>query len=250
MYKMLIADDEQTIRNGIRNLVESFQLNISIVGLAEDGEQTLKMIDEFQPQIVLLDINMPFINGIEIAKYLNEHFPLTKTIIISGYDDFKYAQQAITYNVHQYLLKPIDFRQFKSILENAIMEYDKDYMERIKLNQIEPIVCDVTDINQLSVNYINDNFEDNTLTLMSAAKALSISDSYLSKIVKDSCGKSFTDYVNDLRIRSAKNLLRNTNSSINDIALAVGFSTQHYFSRVFKKNVNLSPVQYRKQYAK
>lgn len=125
MYRLLIADDEKTIRDGLKKLIQSFDLNLEIIGLAKDGKEALDLITKYEPEIILLDINMPYVNGLEVVREIKELTPLSKIIIISGYDDFEYAQQALEMGVFNYLLKPIDYRKFKEVLEKAMLSYQE-----------------------------------------------------------------------------------------------------------------------------
>ncbi len=246
MYRLLIADDEKTIREGLKKLIQSFDLNLEIIGLAKDGKEALQLITQYEPEIILLDINMPYVNGLEVVREIKELTPLSKTIIISGYDDFEYAQQALEMGVFNYLLKPIDYRKFKEVLEKAMLSYQERLWEVNQLNDPNNIlVCDVDDVHCASINYIKTNYRDNNLNLKDMAEDLFVSTSYLTKIIKEQTGSNFTDYVNTLRLESAKSLLKNTNHSIKDIAEETGFSSQHYFSRIFKKHNDMTPLDYR-----
>lgn len=99
MWKLVIADDEPKIRRGIENILNWSEFGIEIVGQAEDGEIALEIIKENRPDIILLDINMPFLNGLDLLQKLKEIGNSGIVIIISGYDDFSYAQKALQYNV-------------------------------------------------------------------------------------------------------------------------------------------------------
>ena len=116
MFRAIIADDEEIIRNGLKNLIESYELDLTVIGSARDGEEALQLITEYQPEIILMDINMPFMNGLEVIEKAIELDRNAKIIIISGYGQFGYAQKALELGVFTYLLKPIDYINFKNIL--------------------------------------------------------------------------------------------------------------------------------------
>ncbi|MGN0298879.1 MAG: response regulator [Lachnospiraceae bacterium] len=116
--KLLIADDEYDVREGIRYLLDWSKLGMHICGEGKNGQDTLNQIIKLQPDIVLLDIRMPKMSGLEIVKRAKEQGFQGKFIILSGYSDFSYAQEAIRSGVTCYLLKPID----ESELENAVLE--------------------------------------------------------------------------------------------------------------------------------
>ena len=127
MWKMVIADDEPKIRRGIENVLNWHEFNIEIVGEAEDGELALDEIKEKKPDIILLDINMPFLNGLNLLQKLQEINNNSIVIIISGYDDFSYAQRALQFNVFDYILKPVNKKNMEEIIAKAVY----------KLNEIE-----------------------------------------------------------------------------------------------------------------
>ena len=95
MYKIMIADDEANVREGIRDNLNWHELGFEVVGDFENGREVIQAVAELQPDVVLTDINMPFVDGLEVTRYLFENFPQTKVIILTGYDDFEYAQQAL-----------------------------------------------------------------------------------------------------------------------------------------------------------
>ena len=137
MWKLVIADDEPKIRRGIGKILTWEEFNIEIVGEAEDGESALKLIQEKNPHIILLDINMPFLNGLEILQKLNDINNKSIVIIISGYDNFFYAQKAVQFNVFDYVLKPVSKKNMEEIIVKAVnklneIEKENNYLEWAK----------------------------------------------------------------------------------------------------------------------
>lgn len=247
MFRVLIADDEETIRNGLKRLIESYNLNLSVIATAEDGKSAMKLIQEYKPEIILMDINMPFMNGLEIIEKLRQTDENTKIIIISGYDQFSYAQKALELGVFSYLLKPINYRDFKDILIRAMDSYSERMWEINKLRENDNELNPHSDIVINPVSYIKENFTSKDLSLNSLSEELFTSQSYLAKIIKQQTGSNFTDYLNKLRIDMAIKFLMNKDIhySIKDISDMVGYNSQHYFSRAFKNYMGLSPSQYR-----
>lgn len=137
MWKLVIADDEPKIRRGIENILNWSEFGIEIVGQAEDGEIALEIIKENRPDIILLDINMPFLNGLDLLQNLQEIGNNGIVIIISGYDDFSYAQKALQFNVFDYILKPVSKKNIEEIIikvTNKLIERGKEnnYLEWVK----------------------------------------------------------------------------------------------------------------------
>jgi two-component system response regulator YesN len=247
MFRIVIADDEEIIRNGLKNLIESYDLDLSVVGTAQDGEEALQLINIYQPEIILMDINMPFMNGLEVIEKTKEIDSNAKIIIISGYDQFEYAQKALELGVFSYLLKPIQYRDFKNIIVKAMDSYCERMWEINKLKEIDGDNISQKCVGNQAINYIKENFTRNDLTLNLIAENLHISQSYLTRLIKQKTGANFTDYLNKLRINMSINLLldKDKDYTIHDISNMVGYSTQHYFSRAFKNYMGISPNQYR-----
>ncbi len=123
MYKIIIADDEPKIRRGLKNLKWD-TLNIEVVGEASNGEDALNLVKTHQPDIALIDINMPIMNGLELIQAINDIGGSCMVIIISGYDEFEYAREAIKQGVYEYILKPVDRKKLFKIIESAIETLD------------------------------------------------------------------------------------------------------------------------------
>jgi len=147
MWKLIVADDEPKIRRGIENILNWKDFNIEIVGQAEDGEIALEIITEKKPDIILLDINMPFLNGLNLLQKLKNINNNSIVIIISGYDDFQYAQKALQFNVFDYILKPVNKKIIEEIILKAVnklnaMEKENNYLEWVnkQLNENSDIL--------------------------------------------------------------------------------------------------------------
>ncbi|MEK3914737.1 response regulator [Paenibacillus sp. FSL H7-0331] len=124
MLKVLIADDEYLVREMLKNAIDWQDQGFEIVGEADNGKQVLSQLPHTVPDLVIIDINMPIVNGIEVAKEIYTHYPLMHMIIVSGYSDFEYARQAITYKVTDYLLKPIDDHALLTAVQRVKHELD------------------------------------------------------------------------------------------------------------------------------
>lgn len=247
MFRVVIADDEEIIRNGLKNLIESYDLDLSVIATAQNGEEALNIISKYSPEIILMDINMPFMNGLQVIEKIREIDTEAKIIIISGYDEFDYAQRALELGVFSYLLKPIQYRDFKNIIIKAMSSYCERMWELNKIRDGDAQNNSCINIGCQAIAYIKENFNQNDLALSDLSEKFHISQSYLTKVIKQKTGVSFTDYLNKLRINMAIKLLEDegNNYTINDISNMVGYNSQHYFSRAFKNHIGLSPNQYR-----
>jgi two-component system response regulator YesN len=140
MYKVFLVEDEIVIREGIKNNIHWEEEGFQIVGDESDGELAYPMIIKEQPDILITDIKMPFMDGLELSKLLKKEMPQLKIIIISGYSDFGYAQQAIDIGVSEYLLKPVTSTKLIDSVKNAASSIEKERKERQILEQYQLLV--------------------------------------------------------------------------------------------------------------
>jgi len=211
MFKVVICDDEPIIRNGLKHLIET-DSKIKVAGLAGNGFDACSLISEIKPEIVLMDINMPGMNGLDVIKEVSNKSPFTKFIIISGYDEFQYAQKAIQLKAFDYLLKPIDKKNLFVVMENAInsaVNEKKSYMaSEINMNENLSIA-------EESVNFIYKNYTDSELSLKSMANKLHVSESYLTRVIKKKANMSFSELLTKVRIEAAISLMLSDTSLSN-----------------------------------
>ncbi|MGO4497666.1 response regulator [Paenibacillus sp. 2RAB27] len=135
MYKLVLVDDEEIVRRGLRYFLDWESLGFQIVADFEDGKETIDYLKNNEVDIVLSDIRMAEINGIQLAKHIYENYPQIRVIIISGYKDFEYAQQAIAYNVENYLLKPTKYDEITHVFESLKLKLDQQKSATIHQQQ-------------------------------------------------------------------------------------------------------------------
>lgn len=147
MLKIFLVEDEAIIREGLRDNIPWQQYGYTFVGEAGDGEQALPLIRKLKPDILITDIKMPFMDGLALSKVVSRELPCTKIIIISGYDDFEYARQAIGIGVEQYLLKPVT----KAMLIKTLQEVrEKIQSEREQESYLEKFRAEMQEYEQFS----------------------------------------------------------------------------------------------------
>jgi len=399
MLKVVIVDDEPKIRRGLTSLIEKVQLDMEVVGEAEDGEMALGVVKRVQPDIVLVDICMPFLNGLQFIEQLKSLVKDCIIIVITGHDEFTYAQQAIKLQVFDYLLKPVFGEQLKAVLQRAeeqlltsrlqqqhitwanhetkknlpllqeafcrewvkgklsaeeittqlrflelalppisgvivlkvagqftrgqllkdwdrelllfsirniyreileqwqpyIMFHDEadnivvitpihnlgewhelsvalqrlveEYLQQIVIIVQRPLTnlltCIASDYHELilelnrkasytpivllSQKHIETYYYQEDLSLQHVADTIQISPTYLSRLLKNEIGVSFIEYLIQVRVEKAIQIMSDPTVKIYEVAQRVGYSNQHYFSTAFKKVVGLSPAEYRKK---
>lgn len=254
MYKLLIVDDEPLIRRGIRSLANLSNTGISEILEAESGWEALAAVKEAAPDIVLMDINMPEMDGLTAAAQIKEQAPDIFVIILTGYDYFEYAQTAIRARVDDYILKPISKAdiemvlrkttgllnergkkaEYQKILQSTEMVSDSEKRENADLPSVAGVVSE----------YLKANIFSRELSLAKMADDIGFNSSYLSVMVKQIFGVPFQDYVNKKRMEKAKLLLLSTTMKNYEIAEAVGIEDVNYFITKFKKTWSITPKQY------
>ena len=238
--KLMIAEDEDVIRNGIYKYIQLHTDRFDKIYLAKDGEEALDIIFKYNPEVVLLDVQMPNRTGIEVLKEANKMgiFPLT--VILSGYDEFVYAQQALKYGAREYLLKPSRSSEILAALHKMadIVESQSTGKED-EQKQTQHVVRRATE-------YIDEHYSED-ISLQQVAEYVGISQGYLSSLFKQKLDIHFIDYVNQVRVNHACVYLQQNYFKTYEIAYKMGFHDEKYFSKVFKKIKGISPSQYRKK---
>ena len=138
-FSIVLADDEQNILFGMKKGIPWEELGFEVVGTAQNGKEALELIEEYHPDLLISDIKMPFMDGLELAKIIHESYMTTKVILFSGWDDFEYARLAISYGVSEYIMKPINFEEMKSLLVSIYEELEKEYAEKLNRNRLEKV---------------------------------------------------------------------------------------------------------------
>ena len=352
----MIVDNEPNIRTGLRYLINWEKYNYTIVSLAKNGKDAVKKMQIEYPDLIITDIKMPGMDGLSLIKYIREelHDHYINFIILSGYDEFNYAKEAIKYNVRDYLLKPIDEKELISTLElinneltkenpyenfyngntkifnerfdnikeislliEAIENNDdediKRYLDAVFINfsesnlhpriikihldnfiitlsnivsnmegNIDKIISSYcffrTDITNLNItklkhslldfsrecgsyifklrkscgivnkikHYVQENYSEN-IKLKDIAKKYYINTAYLGQLFKKETGVNFSQYLNMVRIESAKKMLKRTDLHIYQIAEKIGYKNPDYFIIRFKESENCTPFEYKTQ---
>lgn len=248
MYRVLIADDEPYIRERLAHHMPWREIGFEVVGSTENGEQALELFRAAKPHALLTDILMPGMSGLELIQIIKEQEPRTKLLVMSAYDDFKYAQQAIRLGVKGYLLKPIIREEFVELLQTVAEELRQEHFhashadkaignEKLYPKPVNPYVL-------AAKRYIDEHYEAK-LRLEDVAEFLYMNPNYFSSLFKREMGLSFVDYVNELRIRKARSLLLETDEKVYEVSIQVGYSNFSYFNKLFKRLNGVTPQTYR-----
>ena len=236
--KVFIVDDEKIIRKGISSILQQHIPSLEIIGEAADGAEALEKISANVPDIVITDVKMPNMDGVELTKELHRQHPSIKIIVLSGYDDYNYVRQSMKNGALDYLLKPIDKHEFLSLI-NLLVRNESESKEQPKIDSNELI--------SNAKNYIRKHYSDD-ITMTQVADYVHLNPSYFSKLFRTKTGLTFSVYLTDVRISQAKQLLLNPNIKIYEVCEKVGFSDSVTFNRSFKRVVGVSPSEFRNQF--
>ena len=136
LYSIILVDDEEEVRKSIIKKIEWQAAGFHVVGDAENGEDAMEKIEMLEPDVVLTDIRMPYMDGLQLAEKVRQRYPSMRVVIFSGYDDFEYAQRAIKLNVSEYILKPVNVEELTSILKRIKENLDLEIEEKRNLSRL------------------------------------------------------------------------------------------------------------------
>lgn len=136
MYRLLLVDDENDIREGLQEVIDFSSYGFEVVGEATNGLEAVQACERLEPNLVVTDIRMPLMDGLTMCRRVQKMLPTTRFIILSGYDDFEYARQAISMNCLGYLLKPISSVEFREMLEKARARLDEEFAQRRDMDRL------------------------------------------------------------------------------------------------------------------
>lgn len=256
MIRVLIADDERLEREALADLVVRRFEHEAVIQTAENGRRAADTAILWEADLILMDIEMPGINGLDAARAVLEQRPECKVIFVTAYSLFQYAHEAMHLGACDYLLKPVDPDEAEAAIRRAIRQIEAGR----KLTELAPVApepaadtAEAEDRNALVMAHVRRYMEDNymfDLSLDSVSEILHISPAYLSAQFKKYQKMNFLDCLTELRINAAKQLLTDPLRSAAEVASMVGYEDASYFARAFKKRTGMTPTQYRREAAR
>jgi len=241
MYKVIIIDDEPWTIIDIEQTLPLEKLGFYIVASFRDPLAALVSIIKEKPDLIITDIRMPNMSGIELMQKIRAQNIICEIVIISGYGEFEYAQKAIQYGASGYCLKPLNPKDAFETLKAVKDRLDKKYESNI-VDNISDVELHFDNFDQM-VNYIDTHFSE-IMTLKSLANKFHLNPNYCCLLFNKYKKMTFSQYLTNIRLTEAKNLLENTSYPLDKISALVGFSDYFYFSKVFKKYNNFPPKDY------
>lgn len=267
MYRIQIVDDEPIVRMGLKNLVPWESLGFTVVCDAQNGQEALDQYYSHNIDLVISDIEMPIMNGLEYIRHLRENSHSTEIVILTAYEEFEYAKTAIQHNVTDYILKPIDVDQIIDTLRKVKdnLEKKKSVEQLLKSNNqlaenknlSEPVIkwlesSSISDemrgkniVVKQAYQYVIEHVDDK-ISLTQISDTLGISKNYFCSLFKQETGENFLNFVSRMKIQRAKTLLAGENKRVYEVCDYLGYSDVTYFTKLFKKYVNMSPNEYKK----
>lgn len=234
---LLIADDENLELKVLEKTVKKHFVDELEIFASSNGRKASQICDEVKPDIALLDIEMPGMNGIELAKYIKEKYADCIIIFITAYDRFDYAIEAMHIKAFDYLLKPWKEERLCELINTAI--------ENVRsMQKTDSIVHSQKDVIK---DYIDRNYKKD-ISAKDVAGILGYSDVYFSKVFKQLFDDNFINYLTKIRIGRAKLLLKDISFNIKEVGKSVGYADSNYFTKVFKRSVGMSPSEYRSKH--
>lgn len=261
---LLIAEDEQVLRNGLASLPWETH-GIVLLPPAKNGLEAVATAEQQQVDILLTDIRMPGLSGLDAAKQIRDRYPHAEILFLSGYGEFEYAQKAITLQACNYILKPSTPNDILSAVKEASsrilsrqgeahtvkkLQQEVEHLSKVVVTsqmvaeqRASEIPCE-EDIVKI-VSYIGEHYRE-AITLTSLAEAFHFNSVYLSRFIKKKSGHTFTELLTSTRMYHAARLLKETALKNAEICERIGMSDERYFGQVFLRTYGMTPHEYRK----
>lgn len=240
---ILIADDEFSTRKGILKTLQVWSNHQYHFQTAENGIEALQYAQDYSFDLLITDIRMPGLNGIELIEKLQKQRIEITALLLTGYAEFEYAKSALKLGAVNYLLKPVEQQSLIEAVEDAlIISKERKKRNHSSIHPINPIKNESI---QKALRYIDSELTKPSLSMKDLARHVHLNPSYASVLFKEETKQTFSDYVTQQRLLKAKQLLNETNQKIYEISENTGFSSSKYFVKVFRELEGMTPKEYR-----
>ena len=238
---LLIAEDEAITRDFIRRVLANNRAPVGAIFEASDGREALALFERHRPDLVFLDIRMPFLDGLQVAEKIRESGADARVVIISAHDEFEYARSAFRLGVEDFLLKPV---RPAEIMRQITRTLEARFPPAARAGVTGP--AGQHPLLRAVADYVEANLGA-PIDLEALASAACLSRSHLSRTFKKLAGRTLMEYVQERRLAEAEKLLAGSRLSITEIGERTGFASPAYFAACFRKHCGLSPSEYRKE---
>lgn len=252
MFKVVVIEDESIVRRGIVQSINWDSVDCMVMGEAENGVRGIELIRRVQPDIVISDISMPGLNGIDMIEALKREDINPKVIFLTAYDDFSYARDALRLQVADYILKPFKDGE----MEAAIMKITEKLgvaHENGEAHLGAELALKRGDKSKYlsdAIRFIDEYYSNPDLSVDMVSESIGVSAGYLSRLFRKETDYTMMTYLVNRRIRAAKDMLKDYSHKVYEVAELVGYRDIAYFSATFKKYVGVSPSEYQDRYKK
>ncbi len=238
--RVLLVDDEIMIREGFKRLFDWEAHDCQVIGEAADGMEALAKIDTLCPDIVIMDINIPIMNGLKVIQLARIKHPEMAFVIVSGYDDFSYCREALRLKITDYILKPVNYEEFGTCIDALRIAMFREKPSGREDDREE------TPIRAITCYMQEDLAEEISLSVL--AEEFHLNAQYISQLVKSKIGVGFLAYPINIRMEHAKKLLLTTPLSIAEVSEQSGYGDYRVFTKTFKRSEGITPSQYRRDF--
>ncbi len=245
MKRVVIVEDEELVRRGIVLAVDWQSVDCVVVGEATNGEEGLEVIRREKPELIVTDIKMPRMDGIEMLRQLRSEGNAATVILLTAYSDFAYAQSAVKLGAADYLLKPFHDGELEEAVRRLHLEPAAGKGDLA--GEMERSAGGKSKYVMEILRYVSEHYAEPDMGISQVASSLGISESHLSHVFKKETGRTLGSYITDYRLQMARELLRDCRSKVYEVAEQVGYRDITYFSAAFKKAVGVSPSEFQKQ---
>ena len=238
MIRTVVVDDEKRIARGIATLVEHLDPRFQVVKWFYDGQAAKSWFEEYpmEADLLITDITMPQISGLELAEFGKTRNRKLKCIILTGYEKFEFAKKAISIGVTEYLLKPVDSHELAKALDGIAVEIESAGAFR----EGEQVSMDVRHIKE----FIQETYKNYSNALL--AERMKMNGDYLARIFRTETGRTIGEYLLEVRMEKARELLARPGIKVYEVCAMVGYEDRAFFSRQFKKIYGVNPKEYQK----
>ena len=260
MLKILIADDEVIERLVLEKKLKKYYKEEHLILVAQNGRQVLEIYEREHPQILILDIEMPGINGLQAAQEIRKKDKACNIIFLTAFDEFSYAKAAISVHALDYLLKPCDERELINAVDESIrLALPESSQTRLKASEQTQNASSLKKSSGQELpkeqqegdeqqeefrTFITQHYMED-IAVKDIAGYFGYSEAYFCKLFKQYFGHSFVSYLTEYRMRRAEDLISTSSLSIKEIGIAVGYPDPNYFTKVFRRVRGVSPSGFR-----